>query len=106
MTVLMGLDQHRAQITGDWLDADTGEVRRGRIAPGDRDGVKRFLARFRDADLEVVLEATTGWRFVVEELRQVGATVHLAEPAETSALRGSKKRSTHVRSRAQPRVRS
>ena len=33
-----------------------------------------------------------GWRFVVEELRRVGAVVHLAEPAETADLRGSKKR--------------
>src|SRR6202022_2866428 len=41
--------------------------------------------------LGVALEATTGWRFVVEELRRVGAEVHLAEPAETSALRGTKK---------------
>jgi len=40
----------------------------------------------------VALEATTGWRFVVEELRAVGARVHLAESAETSALRGKKKR--------------
>jgi len=39
----------------------------------------------------VALEATAGWRFVVEELPRVGARVHLAEPAETSALRGSKK---------------
>jgi transposase len=38
------------------------------------------------------VEATTGWRFVVEELRAVGAQVHLAEPAETAARRGSKKR--------------
>jgi transposase len=38
------------------------------------------------------LEATTGWRFVVEELQAVGADVHLAEPAETSGLRGHKKR--------------
>ena len=29
---------------------------------------------------------------MVEELRGIGAEVHLAEPAETSALRGSKKR--------------
>jgi hypothetical protein len=42
--------------------------------------------------LEVALEATTGWRFVVEELERVGAGVHLAEPAETSGLRGPKKR--------------
>ncbi|MCA1681032.1 MAG: IS110 family transposase [Actinobacteria bacterium] len=38
------------------------------------------------------MEATTGWRFVVEELRQIGAGVHLAEPAETAGLRGPKKR--------------
>ena len=40
----------------------------------------------------MALEATTGWRFVVEELRRVGAEVHLAEPAETAGLRGPKKR--------------
>jgi hypothetical protein len=40
----------------------------------------------------VALEATTGWRFVVEELQRIGADVHLAEPAETSALKGKKKR--------------
>jgi transposase len=38
------------------------------------------------------LEATTGWRFVFEELRRVGAVVHLAEPAVTAGLRGPKKR--------------
>ena len=42
--------------------------------------------------IEAALEATTGWRFMVEELRAVGADVHLAEPAETSALRGPEKR--------------
>ena len=40
----------------------------------------------------MALEATTGWRFVVEELQRAGARVHLAEPAETAAKRGRKKR--------------
>ena len=40
----------------------------------------------------MALEATTGWRFVAEELRAAGAEVHLAEPAETAARRGNKKR--------------
>jgi transposase len=88
----MGLDQHRAQITADWLDSETGEVKRGRVAPADRAGVRRFLERFAGQDLEVALEATTGWRFVVEELRRVGGVVHLAEPAETAGLKGPKKR--------------
>src|SRR3954471_11052667 len=88
----MGLDQHRAQITADWLNTETGEVGRARLTPAHRDGVRQFLGRFAGQRLEVALEATTGWRFVVEELQAVGADVHLAEPAETSSLRGSKKR--------------
>ncbi len=100
MSIVMGLDQHRAQITAEWLDTVTGEVSRGRIVPADRSGVRKFLDRFKGADLEVALEATTGWRFVVEELERVGAEVHLAEPAETSALRGSKQRAKNDRADA------
>ena len=40
----------------------------------------------------MALEATTGWRFIVEELVAAGATAHLAEPAETANLRGRKAR--------------
>jgi transposase len=100
MTIVMGLDQHRAQITAEWLDAETGEISRGRVAPAHRESVRRFLSRFRGHQLEVALEATTGWRFVVEELRRIGARVHLAEPAETSALRGNKKRAKNDRADA------
>ena len=92
MTIVMGLDRHRAQITTEWLDTATGEIGRARVSPAHREGVRRFLARFAGQELEVALEATTGWRFVVEELRRVGAGVHLGEPAATSALRGNKKR--------------
>jgi transposase len=80
VSVVMGLDQHRAQITAEWLDTETGEVSRARVSPADRSGVRRFLTRFEGRHLEVALEATTGWRFVVEELVAVGAEPHLAEP--------------------------
>lgn len=92
MTIVMGLDQHRAQITTEWIDTETGEIARSRVAPAHREPVRRFLERFCGLELEVALEATTGWRFVVEELQAAGARVHLAEPAQTSALRGNKKR--------------
>jgi transposase len=100
VSIVMGLDQHRAQITGEWIDTETGEVQRTRVAPADRAAVRRFLYRFRGRELEVALEATTGWRFVVEELHRVGAEVHLAEPAETADLRGSKKRAKSDRADA------
>lgn len=92
MTIVMGLDQHREQITFDVLDRATGEIRAGRIRPADRGAFRAFLARFDGEVIEAGLEATTGWRFIVEELRAVGAEVHLAEPAETRTLRGSKRR--------------
>ena len=92
MTIVMGLDQHRARITAEWLDTATGEISRKRIAPADRDGVRAFATRFRGRELDVALEATTGWRFVAEEFQAIGAQVHLAEPAETAARRGTKKR--------------
>jgi transposase len=92
VTIVVGFDVHRGQITFDALDGATGEVNSGRIAPADRDGVRRFLERWGGQRVEAAVEATTGWRFVVEELQRAGVTVFLAEPAETSARRGPKRR--------------
>ena len=92
MSLVRGMDQHRAQIAAEWIDTVTGEISRARVVPADRAGVRKFLAQFKGAGLEVALEATTGWRFVAERLGRVGAGVHLAEPAETSGMRGPKKR--------------
>jgi transposase len=100
VTIVMGVDQHRGRITAEWIDTATGEVSRARVAPAHREPVRRFLHRFVDADLDVALEATTGWRFVVEEIRAVGGRAHLAEPAETAARRGSKKRAKSDRADA------
>ena len=92
MTIVMGFDQHREQITWDALDTSTGELRRGRIRPAERESFRHFLRRYEGERIEAALEATTGWRFMVEELRAVGAEVQLAEPAETKMLRGPKRR--------------
>jgi transposase len=98
--IVMGLDQRRGQTTAEWLETETGEVSRARVSPAHREPVRRFLGRFAGRELEVALEATTGWRFVVEELRPIGAGVHLAEPAETAARRGNKKRAKSDRADA------
>jgi hypothetical protein len=92
VSLVMGIDQHRAQISVEWIDTVTGEVFRARVAPADRAAVRKFLKRFVGEGLEVALEATTGWRFLVEELERAGAEVHLAEPTETSGMKSKKKR--------------
>ena len=91
MAILAGFDVHRAQITFDALNTDTGEVLRGRMR-GDRDsGRVSGWRQFAGEHVEVAVEACTGWLFVYEALAAAGAVVHLAEPVETSALRGKKR---------------
>jgi transposase len=92
VAIAVGLDVHRGQITFEALDQETGEVSRGRIRPADRTGFRRWLQSWRGRPLTAAVEATTGWRFVVEELRRAGAEAHLAEPAEVADRRGSKRR--------------
>src|SRR6266700_1283980 len=92
MRMVVALDVHRKQITYKTLDRDTGEVKRGRIAPAARGDVREWLARFVGCEAEFALEGTTGWRFVVEEMERTGHRAHLADPAETAAKRGRKRR--------------
>lgn len=91
MKVFAGFDVHRAQITFDALDTETGEVVRGRIDSTPA-AVQRWLARFPGREVHVAVEACTGWLFVCRALEGGGAVAHLAEPVETSALRGRKRR--------------
>ena len=96
-----GLDIHRAQLTFDYVDLDSGEAVRGRIAPADRDHLRRWLQRFAGrSGVALALEGCTGWRYVVEELQRAGIEAHLAEPAETAARRGPKRRAKTDRSDA------
>ncbi len=92
MAIVGGFDIHRKQITFDYLDTVTGQVRRGRIEPACGAGLRSWLEqRFagRD-DVTFAVEGCTGWLFVVQELQRAGITALLAEPAETATLRGSK----------------
>jgi hypothetical protein len=80
MAIVAGFDVHRAQITFDALDRETGEVRRGRIS-ATPEAVCEWAGRFA-GEIHVAVEAGTGWLFVCEALREAGAVPHLAEPAE------------------------
>jgi transposase len=93
MAIVGAFDVHRAQLTYDYLDTETGEVRTGQVRPGTRAELREFLSRFEQrGDVSFAVEGCTGWRFVVEELQRAGVEAHLAEPADTATLRGRKKR--------------
>jgi transposase len=95
--MVCGLDLHRGQITFEGLILETGEVWRGRIWSADRARLRRWLdrevtARAGQGRVDISVEGCTGWRYVVEEITAAGFVAHLAEPADTQAARGRKRR--------------
>ena len=92
MPIVGGLDIHRKQLTFDYLDTVTGEVKRGQIAPADREHLRAWLERLAGrGDVAFAMEGCTGWRYVAEELTAAGVAAHVAEPADTAAARGRKR---------------
>ena len=92
MSIVGGLDIHRKQITFDYLDTVTGQVRRGQVSPADRVHLRAWLARFAGCeDVAFAVEGCTGWRYVAEELAAAGVAAHLAESADTAFARGRKR---------------
>jgi transposase len=103
MSMVCGLDLHRGQITYDALIEETGETWRGRIWSPDRSRFRHWLEvevapRAKGGKVAMAVEGCTGWRYVVEEIAAAGFEPHLAEPAETQAARGRKKRAKTDRS--------
>lgn len=93
MAIVGGFDIHRRQVTFDYLDTVTGQVRWGRIDPACRAMLRSWLGRFAgQEEVTFAVEGCTGWRFVAGELQRAGITALLAEPAETAHQRGPKKR--------------
>ena len=67
MAIVAGFDVHRAQITFDALDTDSGEVMRGRIDATPA-AVTCWVKRYAGREIDVAVEACTGWLFVYEVL--------------------------------------
>jgi transposase len=93
MQIVCALDVHRRQVTYAFVEVASGEMLRGRITPATREAVREWLARFDDlGEAHFALEGTAGWWFVVREIERAGDHAHLADPAETAARRGRKRR--------------
>lgn len=94
MPIVGGIDIHRRQLTYDYLDTVTGQIRTGQIRPADREHLRDWLGRHLHdgAGDRLAFEACTGWRYVAEETARADAEVLLAEPADTAAKRGRNRR--------------
>jgi transposase len=97
VAMVCGLDLHRRQITFEAQVVGSGEVWKGRIWQPDRGRLRRWLrvdlaGRAGAGPVRLAVEGCTGWRYVVEEIEAAGYEAHLAEPADTQAARGRKRR--------------
>jgi transposase len=102
MAIVGGVDIHRRQLTFDYVDTATGEVVRGQLLPADRPHLAAWLTRFAGVpDVAFTFEAGTGWRYVAEEITRAGMRAVPAQPADTAALRGKRRKAKTDRADAQ-----
>ena len=80
----VGLDLHRRRSVLVRMSADGEVFERVRIV-NDVDRLGAVMARAGECP-EVVLEATYGWYWAVDALREMGAVVHLAHPLGVKAF--------------------
>ena len=88
--MIAGIDIHKRVLQSAVLEPASGEFAEERFS--GREGLADWAMRWRGRVGTVVIEATTGWRWVARELQAAGFEVHLADPGQAKALRGKKRK--------------
>src|SRR5713101_4472823 len=84
------IDIHKQAFQAAVLDPDSGQVVEERFS-ADRESLARWADGLRGRVGAVAIEATTGWRWVWQELVARGFEVRLAEPLQAGALLGRRR---------------
>jgi transposase len=85
------IDIHKHVFQAAVLDPASGEIAEARF-PASREALAEWASAWEGKLVAVAIEATCGWRWVWRELSALGFEVRLAEPAQTRALRGRKRK--------------
>jgi transposase len=91
-----GIDIHKSVLQAAVLEPASGELVDARF-PATREALRDWAVPLRGRVVAVAIEATSGWRWVWRELSALGIEVQLAEPAQTRALRGKKRKAKNDR---------
>ena len=86
--LLAALDIHKHVIQAATLDPLTGEITNARF-DADHESLRAWAASSELAT--VALEATSGWRWVWRDLRDLDVEVRLVDPGRASALKGRRR---------------
>jgi transposase len=85
------IDIHKRVFQAAVLDPASGEIAEARF-PATREALREWAMPLQGTAAAVAVEATCGWRWVWRELTALGFEVSLAEPAQTRALKGRKRK--------------
>jgi transposase len=90
------IDIHKHVLQAALLEPTSGELHDARF-PATREALREWAMPLRGRVAAVAIEATSGWRWIWRELSALGFEVQLAEPAQTRALRGRKRKAKNDR---------
>lgn len=86
-----GIDIHKHVFQAVVMDSESGVAIEDRFEATPLELARWAQKRLAGQCCVVAIEATTGWRWVHRELRELGIEVRLAEPVQTRALRGRRR---------------
>jgi transposase len=90
------IDIHKHVLQTAVLDPASGELGDVRF-PATVEALREWAMPLQGRVGVVAIEATSGWRWIWRELVALGFEVQLAEPAQTRALRGKKRKAKNDR---------
>jgi transposase len=91
VSLYAAIDIHKHVFQAAVVDSESGEVTEARFA-ATREKLEDWAMRWQGRVEAVAVEATTGWRWVAQELQKRGFEVQLVDPGQASALQGRRRR--------------
>lgn len=82
----MGIDHHKQYLIADTMDKEGARIRKDKVST-DRQSMRSYINQVnRDGDLSVVIEASYGWEYIYDEIKDLVREIKVAHPLKTRAI--------------------
>jgi transposase len=82
----MGIDHHKQYLIADTMDRRGTRIRKDKVCT-DRRSMRNYINQMnRDRDLSVVIEASYGWEYIYDEIKDLVKEIKVAHPLKTRAI--------------------
>jgi transposase len=82
----MGIDHHKQYLIADTMDKKGARIRKDRVST-DRQSMRSYINQMnREGDLSVVIEASYGWEYIYDEIKDLVEEIKVAHPLKTKAI--------------------